>query len=241
MNTPLPSGPRGPREPGPVVKVVFGLGLTLFGLALLANNLGWFDLRHLVSRFWPMLLILAGIAILVQRRHRSSLWGFFLLFWGLWILADQLNVIRVNFWAVFGPALLVMIGGTLIWRAVSSSQNRDATTTPDAYIRTYALLSGSELQPQSAVFKGAELTAAMGGVKLDLKTAQLEEGSVPIIDVFALMGGIEIHVPRDWEVVNQVTALMGACADKRRPATVQSGKRIMVRGMAILGGIEIKD
>jgi hypothetical protein len=235
-----PRQPSGSREPSAIVKVVFGVGLTLFGLALLASNLGWFDMRFVLVRFWPTMLILGGIAILLQRRHRSSLWGFILLFWGLWIYADQMDWIRVNFWAVFGPTVLVLIGGALVWRAVSSAQTRDAATS-DAYIRAYALLSGSELQPQGTVFKGAELTAVMGGVKLDLATAQLQEGSVPTIDVFAMMGGIEIHVPREWEVVNQVTALMGGCADKRHPATVQTGKRIIVRGMAVLGGIEIKD
>jgi hypothetical protein len=148
----------------------------------------------------------------------------------------------VNFWAVFGPTLLVMIGGALVWRALSSSQAREPSASSASYIRTYALLSGSELQPQGPAFRGAELTAVMGGVKLDLTAAQLDGTTPPTIDVFALMGGIEIRVPRDWEVVNQVTALMGACADKRHPAaTLQTGKCIIVRGIAVLGGIEIKD
>lgn len=237
-----PGQPPDERDPGTIVKVVFGIGLTLLGLTLLASNLGWFDLKFLqVVRFWPTVLILAGLAILLQRRHRSSLWGFILLFWGLWIYADQLHWIRVNFWAVFGPAVLVLIGGALAWRALTSAQPREQGSPSEAYIRSFALLSGSELQPQGTGFKGAELTAVMGGVKLDLTTSQLAPGSTPVVNVFAVMGGIEILVPRECEVVNQVTALMGACADKRHPATLHTGKRILVRGMAILGGIEIKD
>lgn len=231
------SGPRDPRDPFSFGKVLLGVGLVAFGAALLAGNLGWFDMRQIVWRFWPTLLIIAGAAILLKRQNQS-LWGFVLIFWGLWIYADQLNWIRVNFWAVFGPTLLVLIGGSLVWRALSPVHGR--TETSDSFVRSFAMVSGSEVRPQGVQFKGAELTAVMGGVKLDLTQAEVE-GDAPVVDVFALMGGIEIHVPREWEVVNQVTALMGACVDKRRPATVSQAKRIIVRGMAVMGGIEIKD
>jgi predicted membrane protein len=80
----------------------------------------------------------------------------------------------------------------------------------------------------------------MGGVKLDLTGSQIE-GESATIDVFALMGGIEIYVPREWEVVNDVTSVLGACVDKRRPSTTSNGKRLVVSGMALMGGIEIKD
>jgi predicted membrane protein len=245
MNTQLPPGPRPPpqsRDHAVFLKVLFGVGLALFGAALLASNLGWFDMRQIVWRFWPTMLIVAGAAILLQRRHRSSLWGFVLLFWGLWIYADQLNWIRVNFWAVFGPTLLVLIGGSLIWRAVMAGTPEGRQAASDSYIRSFSLFAGSELRPQGVAFRGAELTAVMGGVKLDLSAAQLD-GETPVIDVFAMMGGIEIYVPREWEVVNNVTAMMGACVDKRHPmpATATPGKRIIIRGTAVFGGIEIKD
>jgi predicted membrane protein len=241
MSNPVPTRPEGPREPGQYIKVLLGAGLVLFGFALLAGNLGWFDMRRIVWSFWPTILIVAGAALLAKRRSRQSLWGFVFIFWGLWIYADQLGWIRVNFWAFFGPTLLVLIGGTLVWRAVAPATGSNVRqVASDSYIRTYALLSGSEVRPQSLTFKGAEATAVMGGVKLDLTGSQLE-GDTATIDVFALMGGIEIYVPRDWEVVNDVTSVLGACVDKRRPSATSNGKRVVVSGMALLGGIEIKD
>ena len=56
----------------------------------------------------------------------------------------------------------------------------------------------------------------MGGVKLDLSAAQLD-GETPVIDVFAVMGGIEIYVPRDWEVVNNVAAIDGCLRRQTSP------------------------
>jgi len=242
MSTELTPGPNRKRNhcAPSYASLVLGVGLALLGAALLASNLGWLDLRHLIWRFWPTILIVAGAAILLQRRTRQSLWGFVLIFWGFWIYADQLNWIRVNFWAVFGPTLLLLIGGTLVYRAVSGGHPRDGGATTDSYIRTYAVLSGSDLRPQSTPVTGAEITAIMGGVKLDLTNAQLE-GDTAVVDVFALMGGIEIYAPREWEVVNKVAPVMGAYVDKRRPAPSAHAKTLIVRGTVVMGGIEVKD
>ena len=86
----------------------------------------------------------------------------------------------------------------------------------------------------------ADLGSVMGGVVLDLTGTQME-GDNAIVDVFTVMGGIEIFVPRDWNVTTKVVSFMGACVDKRRPATMPATKTLVVRGFAFLGGIDIKD
>jgi hypothetical protein len=68
------------------------------------------------------------------------------------------------------------------------------------------------------------------------------QGDTATIDVFAVMGGIEIFAPRDWDVTSKVVAFMGASVDKRRPAqTPTTRKTLVVRGFVFMGGIEIKD
>ena len=84
------------------------------------------------------------------------------------------------------------------------------------------------------------MSATLGGAKLDLTGAAVSADTVTV-DVFAMMGGIEIRVPRDWDVTSDVVALMGACVDKRSPAATRSGKHLVVRGYAVMGGVEIKD
>lgn len=55
-------------------------------------------------------------------------------------------------------------------------------------------------------------------------------GETATIDVFAFMGGVEILVPSDWNVVAKVSSLMGACVDKRRPSTLPPTKQPIIRG-----------
>lgn len=230
------------RERSPARSVVLGVLIATFGLSLLANNLGWADVHHFTRQFWPIALVLAGAALLLirqpgQDQGHSSFWGSALIIGGLWAYAAQRDWIHVSFWAVFGPTLLVLLGASFVWRAF----NHPRPDVPsDSYIHTFAIMSGNELKPTATPFKGADLASVMGGVVLDLTGAQMD-GDTATIDVFTVMGGIEIFVPRDWNVTTNVVAFMGACVDKRRPATMPATKTLVVRGFAFMGGIDIKD
>jgi uncharacterized membrane protein YhaH (DUF805 family) len=215
---------------------LIGILIIAAGAVLLGGNLGLFDAQYVFRNFGPIALFLAGVALLIRRRHDQVLWGLVLMFVGAWGFATQQQWIKVHFWAVIGPLLLVLAGGSVVWRAF----NRPAPEgVGDAYIRTFALFSGAELRP-TVPFEGADLTAVMGGVKVDLTNTVMAQDTA-IVDVFALMGGAEILVPRDWDVTVRVVSLMGGISDKRRPATAPATKHLIIQGMAVMGGVEIKD
>jgi LiaF transmembrane domain/Cell wall-active antibiotics response LiaF, C-terminal len=241
MSFESPRRQRHRRDRSPAGSIILGLLIGTFGLTLLANNLGWADVHHFMHQFWPFLLMAAGAGLLLVRtqgQHSGSgFWGSALILGGLWAYADQRGWIHVSFWAVFGPTLLVLLGASFVWRAFNHPR-LDAPA--DAYIHAFSIMSGNELKPTTKPFQGADLAAVMGGVALDLTSAQME-GDTATIDVFAVMGGIEIFVPRDWDVTTKVVAFMGACVDKRRPAAQPATKTLVVRGFALMGGVDIKD
>jgi predicted membrane protein len=124
----------------------------------------------------------------------------------------------------------------------SSSESRHTIGEDEhsEYIRSFAILSGSEMRPMSRPFRGADLTAVLGGVKLDLTSARME-GDIARIDVIAFCGGIEIYVPPDWTVTSKVATLLGGFTDKRRPTTTLPTKTLLLDGFAVMGGIEVKN
>jgi uncharacterized membrane protein YhaH (DUF805 family) len=215
---------------------LIGILLVLSGAVLLGGNLGLIDAHYVFHNIGPVVIFIVGVSLLLRRRHDQVLFGLFLMFVGAWGFATQQQWIRIHFWAVIGPLMLVLAGGSVVWRAF----NRPAPEgTGDAYIRAFAVFSGSELRP-SVPFEGADLTAVMGGVKLDLSGAPMARDTA-VIDVFTLMGGTEIFVPRDWDVTVRVVSLMGGCSDKRRPSTVPATRHLIIQGLAVMGGVEIKD
>ena len=80
------------------------------------------------------------------------------------------------------------------------------------------------------------MTAIMGGCELDLREARMA-GDEAHIAAFALWGGIEIRVPREWLVLNESSALMGGVDDATRPHPGANRPRLVVRGFALMGGI----
>jgi hypothetical protein len=215
---------------------ILGVLIIAVGAVLLAGNLGVIDAHYVFRSFGPVVLFILGAALLMRRRHDQVLLGLVLMFVGAWGFATQQQWIKIHFWAVIGPMMLVVAGGSVVWRAFHRAAPEGAG---DAYIRTFAVFSGAELRP-TVPFEGAELTVVMAGVKLDLSNAPMARDTA-VIDVFALMGGTEIFVPRDWDVTVRVVSLMGGCSDKRRPATGPATRHLIIQGMAVMGGVEIKD
>ncbi len=202
------------------------------------------------------------------RRKRNEGWVFIVV--GLWIFISKIGLLDFSFWGILFPSLLLFVGGMLVYRSLRPpriqvtfdpadapgaegkafsnaapgnefASNRTSADEDHAeYIRSFALLSGSELRPMSRPFRGADLSAVLGGVKLDLTSARME-GDSARIDVFAFCGGIEIHVPPDWTVTSKVATLLGAFTDKRRPTTTLPTKTLILDGFAVMGGIEVKN
>jgi hypothetical protein len=53
-------------------RVFWGAALILFGILLVARNLGYVDLRDAVRTYWPIVLILIGIQVMVKSTWRRS-------------------------------------------------------------------------------------------------------------------------------------------------------------------------
>jgi len=82
----------------------------------------------------------------------------------------------------------------------------------------------------------------MAGAHLDLREARFPEG-VPVITAHALMGGIEILVAPDTEVVMEGIGIMGGFAGPSglvAQAPGPAARRVRVRGVAFWGGVAVE-
>jgi hypothetical protein len=235
MYSPQPTSPLEARSRAIGVAIV-GVLIICVGAVLLGGNLGLIDAHYVFRSAGPVVLFVLGAAVLMRRRHEQVLLGLILMFVGAWGFASQQQWVKVHFWAVIGPVMLVLIGGSVVWRAFNRPSPEGMG---DAYVRSFAVFSGTELRP-TVPFEGADLTAVMGGVKLDLAGTAMA-GNTAVIDVFAVMGGTEIMVPRDWDVTVRAMCFMGGCSDKRRPSTVPATHHLIIQGLVLMGGVEIKD
>jgi predicted membrane protein len=98
-----------------------------------------------------------------------------------------------------------------------------------------------EKRNTSRQFTGADLTAIFGGTELDLRDATVAERPARI-NAVAMFGGVDIIVPRDWNVQLDVLPVLGGATDDRpRRETQHDDIDLVVTGFAAFGGVSVTD
>ena len=221
-------------------RIFWGLIIMVVGVLLLLQQMDKLDFGDVVSRFWPLILILVGVWQLIANSFRNTGGPLFLIALGVIFQLWKLDILGRRTWNYVWPLLIIFAG---LWTLLGALKRRSpaATVIKEGNIDAFALFAGLERRVDSPAFRGGKATAIMGGVDLDLRGAGLAEGAAAI-DLSVIMGGITLRVPRGWRVEMDARPLLGGIEDKHtyEPAT-QGGGTLRVKATAILGGIEIKD
>jgi hypothetical protein len=212
------------------MRLAWGALLLTAGIIFWLDRIGRLDAGDYLE-YWPVASIIIGLAHLPQRRwFGAAAW----IGVGVLFLLRLMGVDTIAFWRLIGlwPLLISLAGVTLIRQALRRRP-------PGTMFSATAVMAGNVLHVGSQEFAGADLVAVMGGCDVDLSSVKTPRGEIEIV-ALAFWGGIEIRVPRGWQVESHVAEILGGFANK----TVASGAnapRLIVRGSAIMGGIEVKN
>ncbi len=234
--------------PGSVMtpRLIVGAAIALFGVVLVLDRLN-LVFADAILRWWPAVIIAIGALIFSQaRRTGGGVNGIIVMIVGGWLLLNSVGILRVRFWEMFWPMVLIGIGSVLVMQAMRRHTREAAGVEADDTLNIFVVMGGMKRVSTSQRFRGGEVTTIMGGAQLDLRQATIPPGEEAALDIFALMGGCEIKVPPSWTVVTPLMPIMGGVDDKRHlPDPAQSigatpAPRLVLRGMLLMGGIEIK-
>jgi len=198
------------------------LGLIVVGLWLLGEQIGLVSIS--IWRLWPIVLVLIGLSI-VRRVFMPAECSCATL------PADDVGAVPGD---GGGPAQTggIPASGAQVFGAAPRSL--------DSHVSMLAIMGGYERSSDTASFRSASLTAFMGGCELDLRHA-LMAGEEAVVDVMAVMGGIEIRVPTNWTVEVKVLPLLGGVGDETKPDRSAATGRLVLRGVVLMGGVEVKN
>jgi predicted membrane protein len=229
-------------EPQPGIRItgqlVLGVAIAIAGVLFTLDNLHILHARDYL-RFWPVVLIAIGLVHVSQAKTAAGSIG-----GGIWILAgtvllgNRLGFFDANIWN-FWPLILVLVGGRIVWQTFNANRVPDPGDT-SATVSAIAVMGGFERRVTSHEFRGGEITAFMGGGKLDLRDA-MPAGGQAVINIFSMMGGFEIIVPDTWRVISEVTPFMGGIEDRSRTSTNPAAPCLVLRGFLMMGGVTLKN
>ena len=216
---------------------ILGLFVIAAGVLFTLDNLDIVDAGD-VLRYWPAVLLLIGVSQILQARTSAGMIGgsIWILFGGV-LLGERLDLISNVF--RFWPLFLVGVGVYVVWQSFNRREVPPGEGSDRVSI--VAVLGGVDRRVIAANFQGGDVTAFMGGGKLDLRDATMPPGTEALVDVTTMMGGFEIKVPETWNVVVEIIPFMGGYEDKTGHPTDPSAPRLRIRGFVMMGGVEIRN
>lgn len=239
-------------------RVIIGLFIIIIGVLMLLERLGYgVDAGH-VWDYWPVIPFLIGInwfflAFRASGRKSGEKvffpWGqlvtaIILIIAGVLFLGRNLGIIDQelirHFWRMLIPVIIIFIGISLL-RGKAAGGSR------------LAIMGGIEEGRSPWKLESSSYLAFMGGVDLDITTAEIPEGET-VLDLTAVMGGIDVKIPSDLPVVYEGSAVLGGVtfldqddggviASRKVEHNVRSGdiRLLRIQARAILGGIDVKE
>ena len=215
-------------------RIVLGVTIIAVGVMLLLDTLGVPGLNNILSTWWPIFVILAGLVSLING-PKNYLWPVILVVFGTFLQLNELGILGFSPWQIIWPTLVIMIGLSIIFDKGRKIKNVNKSERQDIV----AVLGGNEQKNNSTNYKGSKITAIMGGAMLDLRKATIEKEAT--IEVTTFCGGIEIRVPKNVIIKDQTNSVLGGVENKVDAPESEKAPIIHIVGDVILGGLEIKD
>jgi predicted membrane protein len=222
--------------------VIWGAAICALGVIFLLDHLGYVSADRL-WRFWPMIIVVAGIASFVQPGRR--VWGACLILCGALLQLDALGFIRFR-WVDLWPIAIIACGLMMIWGSIESRRVRAASPgDTQNTMNVAAIFGGIERRITAHDFRGGTISAVFGGAELDFHEADME-GDEAVLEVNAIFGGAEIRVPENWRVEVRGQTLFGGYSDSTHgPAAGNPNppktKTLILTGSTLFGGVEVKN
>jgi hypothetical protein len=202
-------------RPG-VMRRLWGGGIAVVGLVLLAHNLGYIH-GNIWQLLWPVWLIFMGISFLLRAINGGG---------PAWNSGG------------FPP----FDSGAPSDNPSGNPGARPFPTGSGNVLNEMTVFGGVRRRIVSQEFEGGEVSAIFGGVEIDLRPAATKKEEV-VIELNAIFGGVELMVPDTWDVAVRGAGIFGGYEDKTGPRREppSGGKRplLVITGEAVFGGVTV--
>lgn len=219
-------------------KIFWGIYFLLAGTIIILSQTGYLNQINLWSILWVILLI--PIMIMSIRHLNFAGILFPLAIIGI-IYAKPLGITELTPWPILLVALLFSIGLTILFHKSHHHHEEHFATIvnePDAHmIDVKVKFSSSIKYVNSAQFEKGIFRCSFGALKVYFDNTTISpNGAEIILDIS--FAGVELYIPKEWNVVNKVNTSMGGIEEKNgnQPS---SGPTVILSGNVSLSGVEI--
>jgi predicted membrane protein len=218
----------------------FGFILLVLGVLFLLDRMKLIPFGTVMSRFWPVILIVIGLWSIVGSRFRNFFAGTLILILGVLFQLSEFDMLEGGVWHYLWPVVIILLGLSILLKpAIRRGLPHRAAPVTDDELDMSVVFNETRKQVVSTAFRGGRISVVFGSVNVDLTGAVLESGK-GTLDVSAVFAGVQLRVPTDWKLVIDASPMLGGVED-RTSQLPEAGVRatLHIRASTVLGGVEI--
>lgn len=218
--------------------VLWGIVLIILGLVFGLNALDITNIDIFFDGWWTLIIIIpCFIDLFTDNDKVGSIIGLIIGITLLLCCQDFLSFELVG--KLLLPVILVIIGLSMVFKDFFkrevSNEIKELNKSNKNFREYCAAFSGQDINLENEEFKGANVSAIFGGIKLDLRNAIIKNNQV--INVNVIFGGVDILVPDNVKVITQSTSIFGGVDNNFN----NEGKIVLyINATAVFGGVDIK-
>lgn len=243
--------------------VIVGTLFIIIGLLYAGSALDLFEFSIFFPGWWTLFIIVPCIYAMTRPKEDKTIPLIGLLI-GICLLINAQDFgFHIDFLPMAVAVVCILIGWKLIFPhkkpmhhveyTYNSATGESGTTSENTanqtsdtqktsgYVKINAVFSGRDVCVDNECFTGADINVVLGGVELNLKNAIISEDVY--INVSAVLGGIDIYVPANVNVVTDgCSAVLGGVDVSNSYANFHdaASPKLIITGSCVLGGIDIK-
>ena len=225
-------------------KNFWGVVLILGGIFLIISKLGYFPDINAFSLLLTVLLVVVIVKSLIHINFPGILFPIAF----ICIIYDkQLGITNMTPWTVLLAALLGSIGFSMIFHKHNkwfnmSHKDKDykfekIDIEDEGNIRFKTSFGASIKYINTDKFEQADFDCSFGGMKIYFDKATMSKENA-IVRINASFSGIELYVPKNWNVEDKTNVTLGSVDEKNRGAQITTNTLTLV-GDITFSGVEI--
>ena len=221
--------------------IMWGLVLITIGTILGTNTLKITNIDIFFDGWWTLLIIVPTFIGLCTERDKKTNLIFLIIGILLLLAARDILDFKILIKMIL-PIILIIIGLYMIFRNMFNKKMNqqikklnNKLSSNERYVSTF---SEQNISLDDEIFKGTNLNATFGGIKLDLRKAIIKEDVV--INVSATFGGIDIYIPDNVKIKIKSNSIFGGVSNRKKDDKNESKYTIYINASCVFGGVEIK-
>lgn len=221
----------------------WGIFFIAAAVLLIAGN--FWDFAYI--NVWTFVLTILLLAALLKSIRKKNISGvIFAVAFLCMIYAKPLGIANLSPWTILAAALLLSIGVSFLYHPGKKEEYHHMVTdhdfkeieTVDENTMHFDITFGSGIKYiNTDDFRGAKAECSFGGMKLYFDNA-LMQAEQAVLEVDLTFAGLEIYLPKEWELVNRTSAVFGGVKVENRHQG-DCGHQLVLTGDVVFGGVTV--